>query len=89
MQRRPRSLHRIIMAFSTEILEEAEDEISSSEAGVKHIGSDIIYRILEEREEWVEARKNELEEESRKSLFIPDGLCSYQTTLSESLNRLL
>jgi len=64
-------LHRIIMAFSTEILEEAEDEISSSEAGVKHIGSDIIYRILEEREEWVEARKNELEEESREVVVYP------------------
>ena len=64
-------LHRIIMAFSTEILEEAEEEISSSEAGVKHIGSDIIYRILEEREEWVEARKNELEEESREIVVYP------------------
>lgn len=64
-------LHRIIMAFSTEILEEAEDEISSSEAGVKHIGSDIIYRILEEREEWVENRKNELEEESREIVVYP------------------
>ena len=64
-------LHRIIMAFSTEILEEAEDEISSSEAGVKHIGSDIIYRILEEREEWVETRKNELEEESREIVVYP------------------
>ena len=64
-------LHRIIMAFSTEILEEADDEISSSEAGVKHIGSDIIYRILEEREEWVEARKNELEEESREIVVYP------------------
>ena len=64
-------LHRIIMAYSTEILEEAEDEISSSEAGVKHIGSDIIYRILEEREEWVEARKNELEEESREIVVYP------------------
>ena len=64
-------LHRIIMAFSTEILEEAENEISSSEAGVKHIGSDIIYRILEEREKWVEARKNELEEESREIVVYP------------------
>ena len=64
-------LHRIIMAFSTEILDEAEEEISSSEAVVKHIGSEIIYRILEEREEWVEARKNELEEESREIVVYP------------------
>ncbi|MAK32414.1 MAG: translation initiation factor IF-2, partial [Acidiferrobacter sp.] len=58
-------LHRVIMAFSTEILGEAEEEIEASETGVKHIGSEIIYRILEEHEEWVEARKAELEEERR------------------------
>jgi translation initiation factor 5B len=64
-------LNRLIMAFSTEILEEAEEEVASSEAGVKHIGSDIIYRILEEREEWVEARKSELEEERRELVVYP------------------
>ena len=64
-------LHRMIMAFSTEILEEAEEEIDSSDAGVKYIGSEIIYRILEEREEWVEARKAELEEESRGVVVYP------------------
>ena len=64
-------LNRLIMAFSTEILEEAEEEVAASEAGVKHIGSDIIYRILEEREEWVEARKSELEEERRELVVYP------------------
>tara|TARA_B100000959_G_scaffold274955_1_gene327560 strand:- start:10995 stop:12818 length:1824 start_codon:yes stop_codon:yes gene_type:complete len=64
-------LHRVIMAFSTEILAEAEDEIESSEAGVKHIGSEIIYRILEEHEEWVEKRKIELEEERREMVVYP------------------
>ncbi len=64
-------LNRLIMAFSTEILEEAEEEVAASEAGVKHIGSDIIYRILEEREEWVEERKSELEEERRELVVYP------------------
>ena len=59
------------MAFSTEILEEAEEEVAASESGVKHIGSDIIYRILEEREEWVEVRKTELEEERRELVVYP------------------
>ena len=67
----PDPLNRMILAFSTEILEEAKHEVSSSEAGVKHIGSDIIYRILEEREKWVETRKNELEEESREIVVYP------------------
>ncbi len=64
-------LHRVIMAFSTEILDEAEAEIEASEAGVKHIGSEIIYRILEEHEEWVERRVAELEEERRETVVYP------------------
>jgi translation initiation factor 5B len=38
---------------------------------VKFIDSDIIYRILEEREEWVETRTRELEEESREVVVYP------------------
>ena len=37
-------LHRIIMAFSTDILPDALEEIENSENGVKYLGSDIIYR---------------------------------------------
>jgi len=64
-------LHRVIMAFSTDILAEAEVEIEDSEAGVRHIGSDIIYRILEEHEEWVQQRSLELEEERREKVIYP------------------
>ena len=64
-------LHRVIMAFSTDILPDAVTEVESSEAGAKHIGSDIIYRILEEHEEWVEQRSRELEEASREMVVYP------------------
>ena len=64
-------LHRVIMAFSTEILPDAEAEIESSDTGVHHIGSDIIYRILEERDEWIEARTREIEEASREQIVYP------------------
>ena len=64
-------LHRLILAFSTEIMDEAQAEIGASESGVKHIGSEIIYRILEEREEWIEARNAELEEERREMVVYP------------------
>ena len=64
-------LHRVIMSFSTDILPDAESEIAQSEKGVHHIGSDIIYRILEEREEWVERRTKEMEEESREAIVYP------------------
>ena len=64
-------LHRVIMAFSTDILPDAVTEVENSEAGAKHIGSDIIYRILEEHEEWVEQRTHELEEASRELVVYP------------------
>ena len=64
-------LHRIIMAFATDILADAQTEIDNSDNGVKYISSDIIYRILEEREEWVEQRTKELEEESREIVVYP------------------
>ena len=64
-------LHRVIMAFSTEILPDAITEVESSEAGAKYIGSDIIYRILEEHEEWIEQRTREIEEESREQVVYP------------------
>ena len=64
-------LHRIIMAFATDVLVDAQAEIDKSENGVKYISSDIIYRILEEREEWVDMRTKELEEESREVVVYP------------------
>ena len=64
-------LHRIILAFATEILPDAEEDIENSENDVKFIGSDIIYHILEQREEWVEKRTRELEEASREQVVYP------------------
>ena len=55
-------LHRIILAFSTDILEEAQEEIVASEDGVKHIGSDIIYRYV------AEAPLEQLSAEYRRAL---------------------
>ena len=43
----------------------------SSDTGVHHIGSDIIYRILEEREEWIERRNREIEEANREQIVYP------------------
>jgi len=64
-------LHRIIMAFSTDILIDAQNEIDKSENNIKFINSDIIYRILEEHEEWIDIRKKEIEEENREDVVYP------------------
>ena len=64
-------LHRIIMAFSTDILVDAQNEIDQPEKNIKFINSDIIYRILEEYEEWVDIRNKEMEEENREHVVYP------------------
>ena len=64
-------LHRLILGFSTSVLSDAQNEIDSSDSGLKVICSDIIYHILDERERWVEARTSELEEESREKIVYP------------------
>ena len=64
-------LHRIILAFNTEILIEAQKEVEESDSGIHFIESDIIYRILEQHEEWKENRILQLEEESREKIVYP------------------
>ncbi|DAC68652.1 MAG TPA: translation initiation factor IF-2 [Candidatus Poseidoniales archaeon] len=64
-------LHRLILGFSTSVLSDAQNEIGSSDSGLKVICSDIIYHILDERERWVESRTAELEEESREKIVYP------------------
>ena len=64
-------LHRLILGFSTSVLSDAQNEIDSSDSGLKVICSDIIYHILDERERWVESRTAELEEESREKIVYP------------------
>jgi len=82
-------LHRVIMAFSTDILPDAVTEVENSDAGAKHIGSDIIYRILEEHEEWVEQRThaNSRRPAARWS-STQAGSCFFPTTPSASPSRL-
>ena len=45
--------------------------MEESDSGIHFIGSDIIYRILEQHEEWKENRILELEEENREKIVYP------------------
>ena len=71
MENAQNPLHRIIMAFSTDILVDAQNEIDQPEKNIKFINSDIIYRILEEYEEWVDIRNKEMEEKNREDIVYP------------------
>jgi translation initiation factor 5B len=62
---------RVILSFSSGILTEAQAELKKNDCEVLHIGSDIIYHILEEYDEWLGETKKRLEEESREHVIHP------------------
>ena len=51
-------LHRVILAFSTGTQTETSEELEKEDCEVVHIGSDIIYHILDQFESWTENRKS-------------------------------
>jgi len=73
----PEPLHRVIIAFNVDILPDAEDELLKAE--VKVISGSVVYKLVEDYQEWAEARKEELDAERRvdyihpgKFLILPD-----------------
>lgn len=75
-------LERVILTFSSGILPEAQSEMENSDAEVKHIGSDIVYHILDEYEEWMADIKKQMEEDSRENVITPAASSSLKTTYS-------
>ena len=64
-------LQRVILAFSTSVQTETSEELEKEDCRVEHIGSDVIYHILERFESWTEKRTIELEEEKREKIVYP------------------
>ena len=64
-------LQRVILAFSTSVQTETAEELEKEDCRVEHIGSDVIYHILERFESWTEKRTIELEEEKREKIVYP------------------
>jgi len=74
----PEPLHRVVLAFNAPLLEDASEEIRKHE-DVKVLEGDVIYRLLQDYQAWVETRKQELEAARRlrmphpaKVLFLPE-----------------
>jgi translation initiation factor 5B len=67
-------MHRAILAFSTSVQIETAEDLAKEDCPAVHIGSDVIYHILDQIEEWTEARKQELEDEKREHLVYPGKL---------------
>jgi len=60
---------RIILGFNVKLLPDAKEELTTND--IKIIQSDIVYRIIDEYEEWLAAKKKEMEAGSRKELMYP------------------
>ena len=67
----PEPLHKAILAFSTGIQPETEEELASDACEVIHITSDVIYHILDSFTEWQEKRGKEIEAEKRGLVVHP------------------
>lgn len=61
--------HRVILAFDVDILPDAKEEIR--ETGVKVFQSDIIYKLLEDYEEWMEEQERRMEQKRLEKIIRP------------------
>ncbi len=75
----PEPLYRVIIAFNVDVLPDAEEELLKQD--VKLISGDVVYKLVEDYQEWAERKKEELDAERRvdyihpgKFLILPDHI---------------
>jgi len=62
-------LNKIIFAFNVKILPEAKEELSNVD--IKIFNEDVIYTIMENYDEWLYKKKEEMEKERREDIVHP------------------
>ncbi len=62
-------LYKSILAFNVDVLPDAREDIKKSDVNV--FENDVVYRLVEDYEEWAEEKKQELEEMKRESITHP------------------
>ncbi len=62
-------LNKLIFAFNIKILPEAKEELINTNITI--FSEDVIYRILENYDEWIEKKKAEIEQSRRKEYIHP------------------
>ncbi len=67
-------LNQIILGFSVKGNTEVQSKLEGKDAEIKFIAHDIIYKVLEEFEEWRDATKAEMEAAARENLVYPGHL---------------
>ncbi len=75
----PEPLYRAIIAFNVNVLPDAEEELLKQD--VELISGEVVYKLVEDYQEWAERRKEELDAERRtdyihpgKFLILPDHI---------------
>jgi translation initiation factor 5B len=62
-------MNRVLLAFNVELSKEAEAEAESH--GVKVFSNQVVYRIIEEYQEWIEDAKRQKDEDQRMETAYP------------------
>ena len=62
-------LKRVIFGFNVNLLPDAKEELLNSD--LKFIQADIVYRLIEEYDVWLDERKRQLDVESRLEIVYP------------------
>ena len=65
-------LNKILFAFNVKLLPEAKEELLNSD--LKVFNEDVIYTIMENYDEWIEKKKNEIDIKRRKDFIHPGML---------------
>ncbi|MFW6196766.1 MAG: translation initiation factor IF-2 [Thermoplasmatota archaeon] len=62
-------LYKAILAFNVDVLPDAREDIKKSDVNV--FKNDVVYRLVEDYEEWAEKKQAEIEEMKRESITHP------------------
>lgn len=62
-------LYKAILAFNVDVLPDAKEDIKKSDVNV--FENDVVYRLVEDYEEWAEKKQQEIEEMKRESITHP------------------
>jgi len=64
--------HKIVIGFNAAVSEEAEQ--FANDKGIKILTSDVIYRLIEDYEKWVEQQKEEIKKKELEAITRPGKL---------------
>ena len=62
-------MNRVLLAFNTNLSKEAEAEVNNT--GVKVFSNQVVYRLIEEYQEWVEEEKRAKDADQRMEMAFP------------------